>query len=110
MAPFIGVQQASYDALKSIALQYGGFDPSAQLFLLCGASAGLIAQSIVYPMDVYRRKIQVGQNISSLQAIYKMGGISALYTGIVPTFIKVAPAVSISVVVRDWCLGRFDFS
>ena len=109
VAPFIGFQQASYDALKSAALQYGGFEPSAQLFLVCGASAGLIAQSIVYPMDVYRRKLQVGQNITSLQAVYKMGGISALYAGIGPTFIKVAPAVSISVVVRDWCLGRFTF-
>jgi solute carrier family 25 (mitochondrial phosphate transporter), member 23/24/25/41 len=129
VAPFIGLQQASYDLYKQLFIDSGYFKPSLGLFLGCGAVAGLTAQAIVYPLDVVRRRIQLekipskaniqntkpntGQGIRlytwlALQSVVAEGGAKSLYSGIFPTMLKVAPAVAVSVVVRDFILGRLD--
>ena len=129
VAPFIGLQQASYDLYKQVFIDSGYFKPSVGLFLGCGAVAGLTAQAIVYPLDVVRRRIQLnkipdkkaiqiastkpGQGLRlytwlALQSVITEGGARSLYAGIFPTMLKVAPAVAVSVVVRDYILGRLD--
>ena len=129
VAPFIGLQQASYDLYKQLFIDSGYFKPSVGLFLGCGAVAGLTAQAIVYPLDVVRRRIQLnkipdkkaiqiastkpGQGLRlytwlALQSVITEGGARSLYAGIFPTMLKVAPAVAVSVVVRDYILGRLD--
>lgn len=57
LAPFIAIQQASYDVMKYAALSVA--PPSVPLFLGCGAVAGVTAQAIVYPFDLLRRRMQV---------------------------------------------------
>lgn len=59
MSLFIGLQQSSYDSYRSIALEYGEFKPSLSVFLTCGICSAITAQTIVYPLDVIRRRIQV---------------------------------------------------
>ena len=108
----------------------GYFKPSVGCFLGCGAVAGLTAQAIVYPLDVVRRRIQLnkippknnmkigstppaGQGVRlytwlALQSVVAEGGARSLYAGMFPTMLKVAPAVAVSVVVRDYILGRLD--
>ena len=44
----------------------------------------------------------------ALQSVITEGGARSLYAGIFPTMLKVAPAVAVSVVVRDYILGRLD--
>jgi hypothetical protein len=50
IAPFMAVQQASYDVLKQQATKLQ-LEPSAPLFFVCGSVAGGIAQtvSLCYP-------------------------------------------------------------
>ncbi len=45
IAPFMAVQQASYDVLKSKAMSHQ-MNPSPLLFFVCGSIAGAAAQSV----------------------------------------------------------------
>lgn len=45
IAPFIALQQISYDTLKQSATKKK-IEPSASLFLLCGGLAGAAAQTV----------------------------------------------------------------
>ena len=122
VAPVIGLQQASYDVLKQVFINGGYVEPSVGSFLGFGALAGLCAQCVVYPLDVVRRRIQLdkiptnnqspaGAGVRlytwlALRSVAKADGFRGLYAGIVPTMMKVAPAVAVSVVCRDYVLGR----
>ena len=77
--------------------------------LLCGgATAGGLAQTVVYPLDLLRRRMQVagmeGEASRSvvadstwlaLRRVVKDGGGRGLFAGIVPTYMKVMPATAI---------------
>ena len=45
IAPFMAIQQASYDVLKKEAMSHN-VDPSPLLFFVCGSIAGAAAQSV----------------------------------------------------------------
>ena len=45
IAPFMAIQQSTYDVLKQQAIQYQ-LEPSAPLFLICGSIAGGVAQTV----------------------------------------------------------------
>lgn len=45
IAPFMAVQQSSYDVLKQQAIEHS-LEPSATLFFTCGSLAGGIAQTV----------------------------------------------------------------
>ena len=48
VAPFIAVQQSTYDITKQGVLNVGiASEPSAPMFVGCGAWAGLVAQTLV---------------------------------------------------------------
>ena len=118
VAPFVGIQQASYDVMKMLAIDRGFATPSVSFFTLCGVASGVIAQSVVYPLDLLRRRIQIGgiestwARMYTWQALRKVardsGGARGLYAGIGPSYAKVAPAVASSLVVRDAVLGRLS--
>ena len=44
----------------------------------------------------------------ALSSVVRQEGFRSLYAGIIPTMMKVAPAVAVSVVIRDFVLGRLD--
>jgi solute carrier family 25 phosphate transporter 23/24/25/41 len=117
VAPFVGLQQASYDVLKMTTIDNGWASPSVGMFTACGVTSGIIAQTIVYPLDVIRRRIQVEgvqstwarlYTFPALHRVVKKEGYRGLFAGLGPTFAKVAPAVATSLVVRDAILGRLD--
>lgn len=86
--------------------------PSVPLFLGCGITAGILAQTATHPLDVIRRQMQTSDTkikISTKQAIKQLianEGYRGLFRGILPATVKVAPAVAISLLVRDACLLR----
>ena len=45
IAPFMAVQQSSYDVLKDQSTRMN-FEPSAPLFFACGSAAGAMAQTV----------------------------------------------------------------
>jgi solute carrier family 25 phosphate transporter 23/24/25/41 len=98
-----------------------GFEASPPVLLAVGAAAGVIAQFVVYPLDVLRRQMQV--NVSqlasglqgkvspntnvvsdstwlSMKSLVKTHGIRSLFAGIVPTFVKTIPTVAIVATVK----------
>jgi len=123
--PFIGAQQASYDVLRMGMMESGVISaPSVTAFAMCGALAGVVAQTLVYPLDVMRRRIQVARSDEARSFSHVLRDIKrevhsspttpmrawrqTLFAGIVPTYMKVVPAVATSVVCRDFVLGRFN--
>eukprot|EP00754_Rhynchopus_humris_P004081 Rhum_TRINITY_DN12098_c0_g1::Rhum_TRINITY_DN12098_c0_g1_i1::g.49193::m.49193/K14684/SLC25A23S; solute carrier family 25 (mitochondrial phosphate transporter), member 23/24/25/41 len=100
MVPFVAFQQSIYDLLRAIARSQAVEDSPA-LFLACGALAGAGAQTLVYPMDVVRRKAQAGASPSTFGSVFQRFGARGLLSGLGPTYAKVAPSVAISLTVRD---------
>lgn len=45
IAPFIAIQQSSYDSIKHLFTTQG-MKPSTELYLLCGSVAGMTAQTV----------------------------------------------------------------
>ena len=62
----------------------------------CGAAAGLFAQSICFPLDTIRRRMQMkGTNYRSVlhavSEIVTKEGVQGFYRGVVPNAIKIVP-------------------
>lgn len=53
IAPFMAIQQSSYDVLKQQAV-HRNFEPSATLFLVCGSAAGAMAQTVSLLYTLWR--------------------------------------------------------
>ncbi|GAA6011082.1 hypothetical protein JCM11491_005931 [Sporobolomyces phaffii] len=112
VAPYVGLNFASYELLKQqyTKLMGGGLDaqPHTPVKLACGAIAGGLSQTITYPMDLLRRRMQmVGLKSdvlgyqytgswNAISTIIRREGIRGLYRGIVPNLCKCAPAQSVS--------------
>ncbi|RCI06260.1 hypothetical protein CU098_000053 [Rhizopus stolonifer] len=78
--------------------------------LLCGGVAGLVAQTSSYPLEVVRRRMQVGglMNpnkfvgfIETAKDVYKVKGWKGFYVGLSIGYVKVVPMVAISFAVYD---------
>ncbi|GJJ06426.1 hypothetical protein Clacol_000617 [Clathrus columnatus] len=106
VAPYVGINFASYEALRGVITPPG--KSSVVRKLSCGALAGSISQTLTYPFDVLRRKMQVvgmGQGtlgykyngaLEALQEIIKYEGFIGLYRGLWPNLLKVAPSIATS--------------
>ncbi|PLB46688.1 mitochondrial carrier [Aspergillus steynii IBT 23096] len=88
--------------------------------LLSGALAGMVAQTVSYPLEVIRRRMQVsgmnGGHISqagiadTARTILVERGIRGFYVGLTIGYIKVVPMVATSFFVYDrlkWYLGVY---
>ncbi|KAF9108069.1 hypothetical protein BGX27_008497 [Mortierella sp. AM989] len=113
VAPYVALNFQAYEVLRQYLTPPGEIAPSVGRKLLCGALAGSIAQTITYPLDVLRRRMQVTQMESvsykysstwdGVKQIIRNEGALGLYKGMVPNYLKVAPAISISFVVYEQC-------
>jgi len=108
IAPYAGMNFASFEFLKSIApKKKGSKDPPVTVKLICGALAGAVGQTVAYPLDVVRRQMQTqgipgGHNIvhkntwQALVTITNKDGFSGLFRGLSINYLKVMPQVAIS--------------
>ncbi|CAL1707046.1 unnamed protein product [Somion occarium] len=104
VAPYVGINFAAYETLRGIITPPG--KSSVWRKLSCGALAGSISQTLTYPFDVLRRKMQVtGMSslgyqyngaLDALQSIARTEGIRGLYRGLWPNLLKVAPSIATS--------------
>ncbi|KAF8902651.1 mitochondrial carrier domain-containing protein [Mucidula mucida] len=106
VAPYVGINFAAYELLRGILTPPG--QSSVPRKLACGALAGSISQTLTYPFDVLRRKMQVTGMKSSglgiqytgafdaLRGIIRKEGIRGLYRGLWPNLLKVAPSIATS--------------
>ncbi|KAG0207495.1 hypothetical protein BGX28_001272 [Mortierella sp. GBA30] len=113
VAPYVALNFQAYEVLRKHFTPPGETSPTVTMKLICGALAGSFAQTVTYPLDVLRRRMQVtGMDAVSykysstwdgVKKIIRQEGVRGLYKGMVPNYLKVAPAISISFVVYEQC-------
>jgi len=104
LAPFIALNFASFDILKQKV--YDGKRPTTLGTLGLGATAGLFAQSVCYPLDLVRRRMQLRGKVYSstpmaFVTIVRKEGALGLYKGMVPNAVKIIPNNAIRFLVYD---------
>ncbi|KAK0213068.1 mitochondrial carrier domain-containing protein [Desarmillaria ectypa] len=119
VAPYVGINFAAYEFFRGTITPPGKSSVSRKL--ACGALAGSISQTLTYPFDVLRRKMQVTGMRSSglgiaysgafdaLTGIIRTEGVRGLYRGLWPNLLKVAPSIATSFfmyeLVKDFLVG-----
>ncbi|CAD5208460.1 unnamed protein product [Bursaphelenchus xylophilus] len=100
VAPYTGLQFAWYNFFNRIWNKYVGHEATGALF--CGAAAGTLAKTVLYPLDLIRHRLQVtaalrqgfGKTsvhkgmIRSLLGVVKREGALGLFKGLAPSMIK----------------------
>ncbi|CAN4108380.1 unnamed protein product [Withania somnifera] len=128
--PYVGLNFAVYESLKDWLVKtkpLGLVDDSAELGVItrlaCGAVAGTVGQTVAYPLDVVRRRMQMvgwkdaasivtgdGRSKTSLEysgmvdtfrKTVRYEGFRALYKGLVPNSVKVVPSIAIAFVTYE---------
>ncbi|KAE8056039.1 hypothetical protein FH972_012841 [Carpinus fangiana] len=127
--PYVGLNFSVYESLKDWLIKtrpYGLVEDtelSLTTKLACGAAAGTVGQTVAYPLDVIRRRMQMvgwkdaatvvaGEGRSKAALEYtgmvdafrktvRHEGFRALYKGLVPNSVKVVPSIAISFVTYE---------
>ncbi|KAF9614937.1 hypothetical protein IFM89_021367 [Coptis chinensis] len=129
VVPYVGLNFAVYESLKDWLIKSRPFglvqdtELSVPTRLACGAAAGTVGQTVAYPLDVIRRRMQmVGWNnassvltgdgrskapleytgmIDAFRKTVRHEGFGALYKGLVPNSVKVVPSIAIAFVTYE---------
>lgn len=125
VVPYVGLNFAVYETLKAMTLQHYGLRDERELSvasrLACGAVAGTTGQTVAYPFDVARRRLQVSgwQGVKGLHTgaagapvVYtgmidcfartvREEGFRALFKGLAPNYVKVVPSIAIAFVTYE---------
>jgi solute carrier family 25 protein 16 len=121
MVPYAGVSFMLYETIKRETYQsFPAFSPST-VHLISGALAGAISQTAAYPLEVVRRRMQVGgqYQVDSFEAqvyrntratirhIYQRHGFRGFFVGLSIGYIKVTPMSMISFWTYEACKTAF---
>ncbi|XP_073143538.1 mitochondrial adenine nucleotide transporter ADNT1-like [Henckelia pumila] len=130
VVPYVGLNFAVYESLKDWLVKSKAFglvgeddELGVATRLACGAAAGTVGQTVAYPLDVIRRRMQmVGWNhaasivtgdgrskvaleytgmIDAFRKTVRHEGFGALYRGLVPNSVKVVPSIAIAFVTYE---------
>lgn len=116
--PYAGMSFLTHDVIKdwfhSPALAPYTLEPqcrtrlTAVAQLCCGALAGIVAQTISYPIEIIRRRMQVGNVVGNqagivetAQRIFLERGARGFYVGLTIGYVKIVPMVATSFYVYD---------
>lgn len=127
IAPYTSIAFCSFDYFKSLVQskrvsnnQSSSLSSADALF--CGFFAGLLAKFSTYPLDVCKKRFQVGgfnYNASEsspqryrgvyhcLTSIIKNEGFFALFKGTLPSLFKSVPNSALSFMIFEWCKAFF---
>ncbi|XP_078169135.1 mitochondrial adenine nucleotide transporter ADNT1-like isoform X2 [Carex rostrata] len=128
--PYVGLNFAVYESLKDHILKENvfGLANDSELGVVtrlgCGAAAGTIGQTVAYPLDVIRRRMQMvgwkdadaiitagGRNrqafeyngmVDAFRKTVRHEGFGALYKGLIPNSVKVVPSIAIAFVTYEY--------
>lgn len=129
VVPYVGLNFAVYESLKDWLLTSNplGLADNSELSvttrLACGAAAGTVGQTVAYPLDVIRRRMQMvgwknagsvvtgdGKSkapleytgmVDAFRKTVRHEGFGALYKGLVPNSVKVVPSIAIAFVTYE---------
>ncbi|GBG30743.1 Mitochondrial carrier protein CoAc1 [Hondaea fermentalgiana] len=127
IVPYAGLAFGTFETLKIMVSQhYGSETVTAGQRLVCGALAGFIAQSLTYPLDIVRRRMQTDgmqqiknpgvptqrQYHSILQTLHKVarteGVVGGLFKGLSMNWVKGPISHGISFTTFDIMKRHFD--
>ncbi|KAJ1020041.1 hypothetical protein NDA16_004321 [Ustilago loliicola] len=122
VAPYVALNFYFYEAARKRITPLDGSEPSPLMKLACGALAGSISQTLTYPLDVLRRRMQVAgmkdsqeklgykdkNAINAIQNIIKAEGVTGLYRGLLPNLLKVAPSIGTSFLTYEAVKGFLE--
>ncbi|XP_068174665.1 mitochondrial adenyl nucleotide antiporter SLC25A24-like [Antennarius striatus] len=112
--PYAGIDLAVYESLKNLWLSRYAKDsanPGILVLLGCGTLSSTCGQLASYPLALVRTRMQAQASlegseqlnmVAMVKKILEQDGFFGLYRGILPNFMKVLPAVSISYVVYEY--------
>lgn len=112
--PYAGIDLAVYESLKNFWLSHYAKDtanPGILVLLGCGTLSSTCGQIASYPLALIRTRMQAQASMEGseqlpmgrmVKKIVEKEGFFGLYRGILPNFMKVIPAVSISYVVYEY--------
>lgn len=125
--PYSAVQFAVFEKCKEIMLEHkqSGEELHSYERLAAGLAGGIVSVAVTYPLDLIRARITVQTAslakldkgrlaqapgiVETLVHVYKNeGGFRALYRGIVPTTLGVAPYVAINFALYEYLRDRMD--
>ncbi|CAK7335680.1 unnamed protein product [Dovyalis caffra] len=127
--PYVGLNFAVYESLKDWLFKTKPFgiaednELGVTTRLACGAAAGTVGQTVAYPLDVIRRRMQMvgwkdaasvvtgdGRGkppleytgmVDAFRKTVRHEGFGALYKGLVPNSVKVVPSIAIAFVTYE---------
>lgn len=87
-------EMASYDQIKQLFLTYTRIPDAMPLHTISGFGAGFIATVIASPADVLKTRLMSNPDaytgvLNCISRVVKEEGLSALYKGFVPNFMRV---------------------
>lgn len=108
--PYSGLKFYFYEEMKSHVPDKHKKDITVKL--ACGSVAGLLGQTLTYPLDVVRRQMQVQRlsashigdvkgTMETLVSIAQTQGWKQLFSGLSINYLKVVPSVAIGFTVYD---------
>jgi len=126
VVPYVGLNFAVYETLKDMIIRSEATaaeterDLSWMTRLACGAVAGTTGQTVAYPFDVARRRLQVSgwhgadhlvkgefdaRHYRGMMDCFvktvRHEGVSALFKGLWPNYVKVVPSIAIAFVTYE---------
>ncbi|KAJ6287585.1 hypothetical protein OIU77_005043 [Salix suchowensis] len=127
--PYVGLNFAVYESLKDWLVKTKPFglvednELGVARRLACGAAAGTVGQTVAYPLDVIRQRMQMvgwkdtasvvtgdrkGKTaieytgmVDAFRKTVRHEGVGALYKGLVPNSVKVIPSIAIAFVTYE---------
>lgn len=121
IVPYAGLSFLTYETCKSNYTKWsGGAEPDTRHRMVFGACAGFVGQSMTYPMDIVRRRMQTDGSygstnpeyrgvISTLRSVLKTEGFTTgLFKGLSMNWIKGPIAVGLSFTTYDFFHERLN--
>ncbi|KAK9458239.1 mitochondrial carrier domain-containing protein [Dipodascopsis uninucleata] len=121
IVPYSAVQYSSYTIYKELIMEPGKTELDTPRRLVAGAGAGITSVVATYPLDIVRTRLSIQtasvghRHIdrahapgmwSTAKVLFKTeGGVAALYRGLIPTVIGVAPYVGLNFAVYEGLRG-----
>lgn len=120
VAPSRGTQFLVYEFMKRQMVKLGfGIGAAASLNagsrLLAGGIAGMVAASIVYPLEVVKTMLTLYPDEcdsipGAARTVFNNGGIPALYRGLGPTLVAMFPYVGVEFMVYETLKKRWEMA
>jgi len=116
LTPFIAINFATFDYMKTqFAIQSGEKKTGPLPTLAMGAASGLLAQTLCYPLDTVRRRMQLKgttytSTLNAIKTIMVQEGPRAFYLGMIPNALKIVPNNAIRFFVYSQLKDYFELN